>query len=185
MKNILPVLIALLLPCQLLADEAGDHFESRIRPLLKKACFECHQAMRKGGLRLDSRQDMLTGGKSGPVIVPGDPDKSLLFQAVARTHPRLKMPPGEPLETRQVEDLALGAIDAGADDVETDSGSIEAYAPIGKLESVREALHSKGATIHSSGLEMVAKTSTPAARAARAVAIRRAWSVCVCKWSVV
>ena len=106
MKNILPVLIALLLPCQLLADEAGDHFESRIRPLLKKSCFECHQAMRKGGLRLDSRQDMLTGGKSGPVIVPGDPDKSLLFQAVSRTHPRLKMPPGEPLEPRQVEDLA-------------------------------------------------------------------------------
>ena len=106
MKNLLPVLFALLLPCQLLAGEAEDHFESRIRPLLKKACFECHQAMRKGGLRLDSRQDMLTGGKSGPVIVPGDPDKSLLFQAVARTHPRLKMPPGEPLQDRQLEDLA-------------------------------------------------------------------------------
>tara|TARA_B100000809_G_scaffold39244_1_gene34347 strand:+ start:3311 stop:6037 length:2727 start_codon:yes stop_codon:yes gene_type:complete len=110
MKNAIPtrllVMLALLLPCQLLADEAEDHFESRIRPLLKKSCFECHQAKRKGGLRLDSRKDMLIGGKSGPAIVPGDPDKSLLFQAVSRTHPRLKMPPGEPLESRQVEDLA-------------------------------------------------------------------------------
>jgi mono/diheme cytochrome c family protein len=32
------------------------------------------------------------GGKSGPPIVPGEPDDSLLIQAIRQTHPRLKMP---------------------------------------------------------------------------------------------
>jgi hypothetical protein len=70
-----------------------EFFESNIRPVLVKSCYECHSAMAakvKGGLYLDSRSGLLTGGESGPAIVPGDPAKSLLIQALH--HKEIKMP---------------------------------------------------------------------------------------------
>ena len=46
-----------------------DFFEKSVRPLLVTHCFECHgQGKQKGGLRLDSRAAMLTGGDSGPAM---------------------------------------------------------------------------------------------------------------------
>jgi cytochrome c553 len=70
-----------------------EFFESKIRPVLASACYDCHGAeQQKAGLRLDSRQGLLDGGDSGPAIVPGDAEKSLLFQAVAGLHADLKMP---------------------------------------------------------------------------------------------
>src|SRR6266568_2251382 len=53
-----------------------DFFESRIRPVLAQQCFVCHTNSKMGGLRLDSRDDIVKGGKSGPAIVPGEPEKS-------------------------------------------------------------------------------------------------------------
>ncbi|HXJ43160.1 MAG TPA: PSD1 and planctomycete cytochrome C domain-containing protein [Bryobacteraceae bacterium] len=69
-------------------------------------CYDCHTDAKSGGLRLDSRESMLSGGKSGPAIKPGDPDNSLLIQAIRRTHARLKMPPGAKLEDAQIEAIA-------------------------------------------------------------------------------
>ena len=47
---------------------------------------------------------LLKGGKRGPAIIPGDPDKSLLIQAMAHTHAELKMPKGgDPLNAATVE----------------------------------------------------------------------------------
>src|SRR5262249_14950017 len=60
-----------------------------------------------GGLRLDSRESVLRGGKSGPAIKPGDADASLLMQAVTRTHERLKMPPSGKLADEDIATLAL------------------------------------------------------------------------------
>ena len=58
-------------------------FEKEIRPLLLDKCIGCHGPdKQKGGLRLDSRHGWMTGGDSGPAIVPGDPEKSRLFKAV-------------------------------------------------------------------------------------------------------
>ncbi|MFM7150642.1 MAG: c-type cytochrome domain-containing protein, partial [Gemmataceae bacterium] len=72
---------------------ASDHFEKHIRPLLVEKCQSCHgEKKAKGGLRLDSRAAMVKGGDSGPVVVPGKPDESLLIQAV-RQSGSLKMPP--------------------------------------------------------------------------------------------
>ena len=62
-----------------------EFFETKIRPVLAANCYDCHTEMRNGGLRLDSREAMLKGGRTGPAIVPGDPDKSLLIQAVRQT----------------------------------------------------------------------------------------------------
>ena len=58
------------------------------------------------GLRLDSREAVLEGGENGPAIVPGDPDKSLLIQAVRQTHEDYKMPPKGKLPDPAVEALA-------------------------------------------------------------------------------
>ncbi len=66
-----------------------------------------------GGLRLDSRAALLKGGNSGPAIVAGDPDKSLLVIAVKQSRPDLKMPKGGKLTPDQIEGLALW-VKAGA-----------------------------------------------------------------------
>ena len=73
-----------------------DFFEKEIRPLLYKHCYKCHSAEAeklKGGLLLDSRQGWATGGDSGPAIVPGDVEGSLLLRAVSYEDGDLKMPP--------------------------------------------------------------------------------------------
>ena len=86
-----------------------DFFEGRIRPVLADKCYKCHSAQSekvKGGLLLDSREDLLKGGKTGPAIVPGDPEKSLLIEAVRYTNEDLQMPPkGEKLSGAQIADL--------------------------------------------------------------------------------
>ena len=72
------------------AAETGtpeDYFEMHVRPVLATKCYTCHTDAKSGGLQLDSREHMLTGGKSGPAIKPGDPDNSLLMQAIRQTHP--------------------------------------------------------------------------------------------------
>src|SRR5437868_517784 len=83
---------------------SGDFFEARIRPLLAANCYDCHTDQRMGGLRLDSREALLKGGRSGPAIVPGDPDKSLLIAAVRQTG-ALKMPKGSVLTADDVSAL--------------------------------------------------------------------------------
>src|SRR5437762_6416502 len=84
-------------------------FETRIRPVLAENCFKCHSAESekiKGGLRLDSSEGLLNGGDSGPVVVPGDPEKSLLIKAVRYTDKDLQMPPKDKkLADRQIADL--------------------------------------------------------------------------------
>ncbi|VTR99230.1 PSD1 and planctomycete cytochrome C domain-containing protein [Tuwongella immobilis] len=91
----------------------ADYFEAKIRPILLDSCGRCHgPTTQQHGLRLDSRQSLLTGGDSGPAIVPGKPQESLLLKAVQRTG-TLKMPPGKPLSAAQIADLTKW-IEAGA-----------------------------------------------------------------------
>lgn len=93
-----------------------EFFETRIRPTLVKYCYECHSAASveiKGGLRLDSREGARRGGESGPAVVPGRVDKSLLIDAVR--HESLKMPPDKKLPDAVVADLVRW-IEHGATD---------------------------------------------------------------------
>src|SRR4051812_1974882 len=87
------------------AAQSSDYFEAKVRPVLAANCYDCHTDERMGGLRLDSREGLLKGGKSGPAIVPGDPDKSVLIQAVRQTSDKLKMPKGGQLKPDEVEAL--------------------------------------------------------------------------------
>jgi hypothetical protein len=79
-----------------------EYFETRIRPVLAANCYDCHADGKMGGLRLDSRDGILKGGRSGPAIVPGDPEKSLLIEAVRQTSETLKMPKGGRLAPSEI-----------------------------------------------------------------------------------
>ena len=58
-------------------------FEQNVRPLLAESCYSCHATKKqKGGLRLDSLESILKGGESGPAVVPGKPEESLLVAAI-------------------------------------------------------------------------------------------------------
>jgi uncharacterized protein DUF1553/uncharacterized protein DUF1549/cytochrome c len=107
------------------ADDAGiEFFEKKIRPVLVENCFKCHSQQagkQKGGLALDSRAAIRKGGESGPAIVPGKPDESLLIKAVRQTSPDLKMPPKGKLPDAIVADLARW-IAMGAPDPRTAGG---------------------------------------------------------------
>ena len=92
---------------------AAEYFELRIRPLLAENCYACHTSARKGDLRLDSREELVRGGSSGPAIRPGNSAASLLIRVVSHTHEQLQMPPQGKLSDQKVEDLRSW-IDAGA-----------------------------------------------------------------------
>jgi hypothetical protein len=88
---VLLALVARPVTAQQPVDEA--FFEAKVRPLLVQHCQSCHgKDKHKGELRLDTRAGFDTGGETGPTVVPGDPGKSLLVQAV-RYEDDLKMPP--------------------------------------------------------------------------------------------
>lgn len=93
-----------------------EFFEKKIRPVLIDNCFNCHSANTnsKGGLRVDDRNGLTIGGGRGPAIVPGEPEKSLLLQAVRHTHPKLKMPPGKKLAEEEIADLTTWIKDGAA-----------------------------------------------------------------------
>ena len=89
--------ITLALSADELTPQELEFFETKIRPVLVKSCYECHsqQAAQKnelkGGLLLDTRQGILRGGESGPAVVVGKPAESLLLSSL--TYNSFEMPP--------------------------------------------------------------------------------------------
>ncbi len=76
-------------------------FEKHVRPLLSDQCYKCHSGKAsKGGLRVDSRSSLLVGGESGSAIEPGDPDASVLMEAVR--YESFEMPPAKKLSDEQI-----------------------------------------------------------------------------------
>ncbi|WP_237607591.1 PSD1 and planctomycete cytochrome C domain-containing protein [Roseimaritima sediminicola] len=76
------------------SPEQLEFFEKQVRPLLVEHCYSCHSAGAdriEGSLLLDSREAHLRGGDSGEAIVPGDPDGSLLMEALR--YESYEMPP--------------------------------------------------------------------------------------------
>ena len=90
-------------------------FEAKIQPIFANVCLKCHgEKKARGNLRLDSRAALLRGGDHGPAVVPGDPEKSLVIQAVRYSHDKLKMPPGKPLSDAVVNDLVAWVRDGAS-----------------------------------------------------------------------
>ncbi|TWT37238.1 Planctomycete cytochrome C [Posidoniimonas corsicana] len=89
------------------SGEQLEFFETKVRPLLAEHCYACHSAKTgktKGGVRLDHRDMLITGGDSGPAIVPGEPDASLLLEAVR--YESYQMPPTGKLPDQDIQTLA-------------------------------------------------------------------------------
>ena len=120
-----------------------DFFENRIRPALVRYCYECHSAESKeigGKLFLDTRHGLRKGGESGPIFVPGNPDQSLLIQALRWDG--TEMPPDKRIPPAVLNDfeqwIQMGAPDPRATEpdspepVEANSSDLHwSFKPIG------------------------------------------------------
>jgi hypothetical protein len=105
-----------------------EFFEARIRPLLADRCLSCHgPEKKKGGVRLDSRAAMLKGNSGGPVLSPGEPDKSPIIRAV-RQDTKIKMPPDGKLPVDAIDALTawvkMGAPWPAADKPKADASDV-------------------------------------------------------------
>src|SRR5437667_4436429 len=125
--------------------QSSEFFEARVRPVLASNCYECHTDQRNGGLRVDSREALLKGGRRGPAIVPGDPDNSLLMQAVRQTNDALKMPKGGRLAPAEFDALAEwirgGAVWPAAPPATTVSTSVPGAAASNTVAGSRAAAY--------------------------------------------
>jgi len=90
-------------------DSSGlEFYEKKIRPVFVQQCYKCHSTTAdklKAGLYLDSREGILKGGETGPAVVPGHPEQSLLIEAVRYTNQDMQMPPKTRLPTAVVADF--------------------------------------------------------------------------------
>lgn len=109
-------LITLVARADQLTPEQVKFFESRIRPVLVKECYGCHSSKAgtvRGGLRLDTKELSLLGGSSGPAVVPGDLEESLIYNAII--HEDFVMPPKRKLSADVIDDFRKW-IEMGAPD---------------------------------------------------------------------
>lgn len=83
-------------------QQKRDLFETTIRPTLVKDCLTCHdQKRQEGGLVLTTRAGLMAGGDSGPAVIAGHPDESLLLEAIG--YQSLEMPPDAPLDDETID----------------------------------------------------------------------------------
>ncbi|MFV0444992.1 MAG: DUF1553 domain-containing protein [Planctomycetaceae bacterium] len=101
------------------SSEDVTFFETRIRPVLIEHCYRCHsseaakQKQLRGGLFTDTRSGLLQGGESGPAVVPGEPDASLLLESLR--YESFEMPPDGKLPEQVIADFSTW-IERGAAD---------------------------------------------------------------------
>ena len=148
-KNVGFLISTTFLVAHLIHAAPGGHefYERGIRPLLAKHCYKCHSEAKgkaKGGLTLDHANGWENGGDSGPAVKPGDPNASMLVEAVRYTDPDFQMPPKYQLSDDEIKSLerwvkigAPGPQTADAhtdhtrpDPASTDDGDFWAFKPI-------------------------------------------------------
>ena len=169
-------------------ESREEFFDARVRPVLSKNCLSCHGVAPQGGLLLDTREHLLKGGQSGAAVVPGDPEKSLLIQAVRQGGERLKMPPGTRLSDQELADLvewvkqgaawAGGALAAGSDDyrITPEQKGFWSFQPPAKpsIPKVKKASWARTPVDSFIMAKLEAKGLQPAPAAGKRVLIRRA-----------
>ncbi len=114
-----------------LTPEQTAFFESKIRPALSQYCYECHSSEEKirGGLALDTRDGLLAGGDSGPAIVPGNPEESLLYEAITWADRDTQMPPKNKMPESAIADfkswISMGVPDPRVQEVASVKSGID------------------------------------------------------------
>lgn len=113
------------------ADERIRFYRERIEPVLKKHCYECHSSDAdelEGSLRLDTASEILAGGDTGPSVVAGDAEASLLLKAIQYEYEDLEMPPSGRLPDSTIEDF-VEWIESGAAMPDDDDSSNRSREP--------------------------------------------------------
>ncbi|MDH4452562.1 MAG: hypothetical protein QE570_05210 [Verrucomicrobiota bacterium] len=115
-------LLAALLPAcvilkfERLKSEPVD-FVSDVKPILESRCLECHHSRYVfAGLNLETKKLAMKGGRSGPVIVAGAPQQSLLYKVLLLGHENpIAMPPTPEKQEREHEQIIHDWIQQGAE----------------------------------------------------------------------
>lgn len=170
-------------------DQQLQFFETKIRPVLANHCYDCHGPDEQSSeLRLDTASGLFQGGGSGPPVVPGQPDQSLLLAAISHTNPELKMPPDEKLPAEHIENLKrwieMGAPhpDYSKVQMQSDNADLEterqfwAFQPPRKsaVPTVKDASWPKNDIDRFILAKLEEKNLRPAAKADKRTLIRRA-----------
>lgn len=116
-----------------------EYFESKVRPLFVKHCYECHseaEQKQKGGLLLDRESGWLEGGDTGKAVIPGQPEASLLVEVVQRLDEDSAMPPKYPLEEEEIA-ILVRWVKGGAPGPKEDMGETE-FSQLGDQEVIFE-----------------------------------------------
>jgi len=120
-------------------------FENRIRPVLVEHCYRCHsfsEGKSKGGLTLDTRDGWQKGGETGPAIIPGQPDDSLLIKAVRYHDSETAMPPGDgKMPDKAIADLEEWVRKDAPDPWVTVPGAAKAGGPMTESMKAKAAQH--------------------------------------------
>ncbi len=165
-----------------------DLFESRVRPVLARHCYSCHGVDKQlSGLRVDSREALVKGGKRGAALLPGSPSESLLLRAIRHETGLTAMPIGsgklEAAEISAIEDwIRRGAVwpastkPATADWYERASKTHWSFQPVRNpaLPAVRAGAWPRNEIDRFILAALEAKGLSPAAAADRQTLIRRA-----------
>lgn len=109
-----------------------EFFEKEVRPLLVEHCLDCHSPETdvSGGLSLNSRENLLAGGDTGPAIVSGKPAESLLIEAVGYRNRDLQMPPDGRMDQKKI-DILVEWVKRGAPDPRVATTEIREQGPSG------------------------------------------------------
>src|SRR5262249_61625747 len=98
-------------PLLTLPAAAAPDFDRDVKPILTAKCLRCHGGQKtRAELDVRSKAGLLKGGEGGPAVVPGSPEKSLLWIHVAAD----KMPPGKEKLTSDQKKILREWIEQGA-----------------------------------------------------------------------
>ena len=86
---------------------ALSYFSSTVKPVLRENCYRCHFGLNhKGNFNLSTRELLLKGGKNGVDVIPGDPEHSVLMQAIRHQGHGDKPAPMPPKDMLSVDEIA-------------------------------------------------------------------------------
>ncbi len=120
-------------------NSSAIRFARDVAPILRDKCVSCHgPTMQQAGLRLDTRVDLLRGGKSGPAITEDNDSNSLLVRRVSGSEAGMQMPPTGPLADKEIEVLRAWVRQGAPWD--TDASFVQDHAVSPEAKELFEAL---------------------------------------------
>jgi mono/diheme cytochrome c family protein len=90
------------------AEDAAALFKDKVRPLLERKCFDCHSSKAeevKGELKLETLEQILKGGATGPAVIAGDVENSFLLRAIRYQEDDYQMPPAGKMTDEEIADV--------------------------------------------------------------------------------